>query len=171
MLRRIERVKGENYDSKYYLDGSPSTLGQIHDKLANYNISPKGFNVVMQGDVASIITMGAVDRRKIIDEIAGVAEFDRKIELAAKELTVVYERIESQEIILGELKQRLEQLQKDRDQAVKYSELKKQRTALERKFLNVRIKQVSKQSENAKNEVLELENKKTVLEKKISRLT
>ncbi len=162
VLRRI-RVKGDNYDSKYYLDGSLSTLTQIHDKLGNYNISPKGFNVVMQGDVASIISMGAVDRRKIIDEIAGVAEFDRKIELAAKELTVVYERIESQEIILGELKQRLEQLQKDRDQAVKYSELKKQRTALERKFLNVRIKQVSKQSENAKQQVQELEDKKTSL--------
>ena len=162
VLRRI-RVKGDNYDSKYYLDGSPSTLTQIHDKLANYNISPKGFNVVMQGDVSSIISMGSVDRRKIIDEIAGVAEFDRKIELAAKELTVVYERIESQEIILGELKQRLEQLQKDRDQAVKYSELKQKRTELERKFLNIRIKQVQKQSLNAEAEVKNLEDEKIKL--------
>ncbi|MFZ4085085.1 MAG: chromosome segregation protein SMC [Vampirovibrionia bacterium] len=145
IIQRRIRVKGDTYDSKYSLNDSPATLTQIHDKLADFNISPKGFNVVMQGDVASIISMSPVDRRKIIDEIAGVAEFDRKIEMSAKELAIVYERIESQEIILTELKSRLEQLRKDRDQAVKYAELKKQRADLERKFLGIRKKQVEKQ--------------------------
>ncbi len=76
ILRKI-RVKKDGYDSKYFLNDNPSTLREIHDRLARYNISPKGYNVVMQGDVASIISMNPVDRRKIIDEIAGVAEFDR----------------------------------------------------------------------------------------------
>jgi chromosome segregation protein len=163
IIQRRIRVKGDTYDSKYSLNDSPATLTQIHDKLADFNISPKGFNVVMQGDVASIISMSPVDRRKIIDEIAGVAEFDRKIEMSAKELAIVYERIESQEIILTELKSRLEQLRKDRDQAVKYAELKKQRADLERKFLGIRKKQVEKQYLDSLNLINDLDLQKVSL--------
>jgi chromosome segregation protein len=163
IIQRRIRVKGDTYDSKYSLNDSPATLTQIHDKLANFNISPKGFNVVMQGDVASIISMSPVDRRKIIDEIAGVAEFDRKIEMSAKELAIVYERIESQEIILTELKSRLEQLRKDRDQAVKYAELKKQRADLERKFLGIRKKQVEKQYQDSLSLINDLDLQKVSL--------
>jgi chromosome segregation protein len=163
IIQRRIRVKGETYDSKYSLNDSPATLTQIHDKLADFNISPKGFNVVMQGDVASIISMSPVDRRKIIDEIAGVAEFDRKIEMSAKELAIVYERIESQEIILTELKSRLEQLRKDRDQAVKYAELKKQRADLERKFLGIRKKQVEKQYQDSLSLINDLDLQKVSL--------
>ena len=163
VIQRKIRLKGDGYDSKYFMNGSSATLSQIHDKLADFNISPKGFNVVMQGDVASIISMSPVDRRKIIDEIAGVAEFDRKIEMAAKELAIVYERIESQEIILNELKSRLGQLRTDRDQAVKYAELKKQRSELERKFLRIRKKQIEKQFSDSLNLIEELETKKISL--------
>lgn len=153
---RMVRVKANGYDSKYFLNGEPSTLTLIHDKLGNYNISPRGFNVVMQGDVASIISMNSTDRRKIVDEIAGVAEFDRKIELADKELEIVLERIENQEIILGELQDRLKQLQEERDQAIKYAELKERRDELEKQFLAVRVKQLRRDEEQARLDVEEL---------------
>jgi chromosome segregation protein len=161
--RKIRVKKDDNYDSKYFLNEKPSTLGQIHDKLAEYNISPKGFNVVMQGDVSSIISMSAVDRRKIVDEIAGVSDFDRKIELAKRELEVVLERIESQDIILKEISARLNQLQQDRDKAIKYADLKTKRTALERRFLLVRIKQVEKQAQETELELARLEELKISL--------
>ncbi len=155
-VERTVRIKANGYDSKYSLNGEPSTLTQIHDKLGHYNISPRGFNVVMQGDVASIISMNSVDRRKIIDEIAGVAEFDRKIELANKELEVVLERIQSQEIILKELKERLNTLQTERDQAIIYAELKDRRTELEKQFLAVRIKQVREEEARTTQELEDL---------------
>lgn len=163
VLRKI-RLKKDGYDSKYFLDENPSTLRDIHEKLGRFNISPKGYNVVMQGDVASIISMNSSDRRKIIDEIAGVAEFDRKIELADQELAVVLERIESQETILKELEERLEKLAKQREQALKYQELKEHRIELERKFLAVRIKQVRREKEETETEIEELKNKKTELQ-------
>ncbi len=155
-VKRSIRVKTNGYDSRYFLNGEPSTLTQIHDKLGHYNISPRGFNVVMQGDVASIISMNSVDRRKILDEIAGVAEFDRKIELANKELEVVLERIQGQEIILKELKERLATLQEERDQAMVYAELKERRNQLEKQFLAVRIKQIREQEASTAKELEDL---------------
>jgi chromosome segregation protein len=74
-------------------------LSEIHDELTKYNVSPTGFNVIMQGDVTGIVTMSASERRKIIDELAGVAEFDRRIDEAQEELSQVGEKIEHQKII------------------------------------------------------------------------
>jgi len=163
ILRKI-RVKKDGYDSKYFLNDNPSTLREIHDRLARYNISPKGYNVVMQGDVASIISMNPVDRRKIIDEIAGVAEFDRKIELAGNELQIVLERIEQQETILKELQDRLDQLQHQREQALKYQELKAKRIELERQFLAVRIRQVRNEKQKTESELEDLKTLKNNLQ-------
>ncbi len=161
--RRI-RLKKEGYDSKYFLNNNPATLREIHDKLGYYNISPKGYNVVMQGDVASIISMNPIDRRKIIDEIAGIAEFDRKIELAGKELEVVLERIEGQETILKELNERLDKLREQREQALKYQELKQRRIELERQFLAVRIRQVKNEKDFTEKELEEFKEKKIQLQ-------
>ncbi len=163
VLRRI-RVKANGYDSKYFLNDEPCTLSHVHNELGKKNISPHGFNVVMQGDVSSIISMNPTERRKIIDEIAGVAEFDRKIELADKELDVVQERIESQELILSEIKERLEKLQKERDQAIKYSELRERRDELERQFLAVRVRQVEKNKNLTEKELQDSIELKTDLQ-------
>src|SRR5258708_4210587 len=130
VARRI-KVKENSYTSTYTLNGRNSTLSDIHETLMKYNVSPTGFNVIMQGDVTGIVTMSATERRKIIDELAGVAEFDRRIEQAGTELQAVAEKIEHQKIILDEILKRLEVLRSDRDQALKYLELKTQKETVE----------------------------------------
>jgi chromosome segregation protein len=163
-VRRRIKLKKDGYDSKYFLNEESSTLRDIHEKLGKYNISPKGYNVVMQGDVSSIISMNSVDRRKIIDEIAGIGEFDRKIELAGKELEVVVERIEGQETILKELNERLATLAQQREQALKYQQLKERRIELERQFLAIRIRQVRNSKTQTETELEELKEKKILLQ-------
>ena len=169
-VRRKIRLKKDGYDSKYFLNEEASTLRDIHEKLGKFNISPKGYNVVMQGDVASIISMNPNDRRKIIDEIAGVAEFDRKIELADVELNTVLERIESQETILKELEERLDKLREQREQALKYQELKERRLELERKFLAVRIRQVRLDKESTEKEIESLKEEKIQLQEEQTKI-
>ncbi|MBM3269616.1 MAG: AAA family ATPase, partial [Candidatus Sericytochromatia bacterium] len=111
-------------NSTYYLNGRVASLTDIHDLLSLHHISPSGYNVVMQGDVTSIIRMTTSERRKIIDEVAGVAEFDHRIEQARKELQTVLEQEERTGLLLGELETRLGDLRHERDQALKYLALK-----------------------------------------------
>ncbi len=127
VCRRI-RVKDNGYTSTYQLNGKVATLTEVHDELIKYNVSPTGYNVIMQGDVTGIVTMSASERRKIIDELAGVAEFDRRIGHANDELNAVGEKIEYQKIVLAEILTRLEVLRGDRDQALKYLDLKGQKS-------------------------------------------
>ncbi len=153
VTRRI-RVKDNGYTSTYFLNGKTATLTEVHEELTKYNVSPQGFNVIMQGDVTGIVSMSSSERRRIIDELAGVAEFDRRIDQANDELGSVGERIDHQKIVLTEIESRLEVLKSDRDQALKYLDLKTQKERIEHDLIFVRVKDVE---DRAKLELGELE--------------
>ena len=162
VCRRL-KVKDSGYTSSYMLNGKISTLSDIHDELGKYNVSPTGYNVIMQGDVTNIVTMSASERRKIIDELAGVADFDRRIEQAEKELFAVAEKIDHQKIVLVEIATRLEILQTDRDQALKYLDLKAQKDKLERDLIYVRVKDLETKHDAKQKEIEALDQKETAL--------
>ncbi len=119
--RRIKRTVN-GYYSYNYLNDRLCKQTDIIETLAKFGIKPHGYNVVMQGDITRIIEMSDYERRKIIDEIAGVAEFDTKRDQALGELEVVRERIEREEMLLIELNKRLVELKQEREHALKYQE-------------------------------------------------
>lgn len=160
--RRL-RVKDNGYSSTYTLNGKVSTLSDIHDELGRYNVSPTGYNVIMQGDVTNIVTMSASERRRIIDELAGVAEFDRRIDQAQRELLAVAEKIDHQRIVLIEIDGRLEVLQTDRDQALKYLELKTQKEKVERDLAFTRVKDLEQRTDIERKEIERLNQKEEKL--------
>ncbi|MGK7960848.1 chromosome segregation protein SMC [Crocosphaera sp.] len=126
VTRRLRVTKGGSYSSTYYINEQPCNVSQLHEQLNRLRIYPEGYNVVLQGDVTRIISMNSKERRNIIDELAGVAEFDRKIEKTKETLEEVREREERCQIIEAELKRSLERLAADRVKAEKYQKLKQQ---------------------------------------------
>jgi chromosome segregation protein len=117
--RRVKRTE-DNYYSYYYLNGRSVNLSDIQDLLAQAGVTPEGYNVVMQGDVTEIINTTPGSRREIIDEIAGVAEFDAKKADAIEELDVVKERIEEADLRIEEKEDRLAKLEDERETALQY---------------------------------------------------
>lgn len=167
VTRRI-RVKEDNsYTSTYLLNGKVATLSEIHDRLMKYNVSPTGFNVIMQGDVTGIVTMSATERRKIIDELAGVADFDRRIDQAQTELGTVADQIEHQKIVLTEIIARLEVLRADRDQALKYLDLKTKKESIEKDLIFVRAIELEERAKKELAEIERLEGKESELVDKL----
>ncbi|MFB6252641.1 MAG: chromosome segregation protein SMC [Halobellus sp.] len=130
-VRRRVKETEENYYSYYYLNGRACNLSDIQDLLAQAGITPEGYNVVMQGDVTEIINMTPYQRRGIIDEIAGVAEFDAKKADAFEELEAVEDRIEEADLRIEEKETRLDQLADERETALEYQSLREEREAYE----------------------------------------
>ena len=130
-IRRRVKETEDNYYSYYYINGRSVNLGDIQDLLAQAGVTPEGYNVVMQGDVTEIINMTAGARREIIDEIAGVAEFDAKKAQAFEELEVVEDRIDEAELRIEEKEGRLEQLEDERETALEYQELRDEKREFE----------------------------------------
>jgi len=130
-VRRRVKETDDNYYSYYYINGRSVNLGDIQDLLAQAGVTPEGYNVVMQGDVTEIINMTSRARREIIDEIAGVAEFDAKKEAAFEELETVEEHIEEAEVRIEEKDGQLEQLEDERETALEYQELRERKAEYE----------------------------------------
>lgn len=129
--RRIKQTDEDTYYSYYYLNGRSVNLSDIRDLLSQAGVTPEGYNVVMQGDVTEIITMTPGSRRLIIDEIAGVAEFDAKKADALEELEIVQERVDEATLRIEEKQDRLEQLKDERETALEYQSLKEEKEEFE----------------------------------------
>ncbi|MEO0985579.1 MAG: chromosome segregation protein SMC [Cyanobacteria bacterium J06639_14] len=124
VTRRLRVTSQGTYTSNYYINGEACTLTELHEQLQRFRVYPEGYNVVLQGDVTSIISMNGRERREIIDELAGVASFDRKIEQAVGKLEIVREREERFRVVERELIDQRDRLAQDRLKAEKYQRLK-----------------------------------------------
>lgn len=121
--RRVKRTEKDHY-SYYYIDGRSCNLSDIRDLLYRAGMPMEGHNIVMQGDVTRVTETTPRRRREILDEVAGVSEFDSKVESAESELGTVGERIERVEIVLEEVRDRLDDLDEERRDALRYEELR-----------------------------------------------
>lgn len=159
VTRKIKK-SSQGYNSVYYLNDKAATLTEIHTLLEKYNITPNSYNVMMQGDVTSITNCSSNERRKIIDEIAGIADFDRRIEQATNELETVEKRVEKSSLILSEVDTRLEQLKEEREVALKYQKLKDEKISLEGQINTVKFFDLKRNLEQAHANILDFTKKK-----------
>ncbi|KTG10651.1 chromosome segregation protein SMC [Haloprofundus marisrubri] len=130
-IRRRVKQTEDNYYSYYYLNGRSVNLSDIQDLLSQAGVAPEGYNVVMQGDVTEIINMTAFQRREILDEIAGVAEFDAKKDAAFEELETVEDRIGEADLRIEDKEERLDQLADERETALEYKGLREEKEEFE----------------------------------------
>jgi chromosome segregation protein len=124
VTRKLRVTQQGTYTSNYSINGEPCTLTDLHEQLHRFHIYPEGYNVVLQGDVTGIISMNPRERREIIDELAGVGAFDRKIGQAKEKLDAVKEREEKFRIVEKELIAQRDRLAQDRLKAEKYQRLR-----------------------------------------------
>ena len=124
VTRRLRVAPGGTYSSTYSADGVPCNLQQLQTQLRRLRVDPDGSNVVMQGDVTRIVSMSARERRGLIDELAGVALFDSRIEQTRGKLEEVQEREERCGIVQQELLAARQKLERDCAKARAYQELR-----------------------------------------------
>lgn len=114
--RKVDR-KGR---SVYKLNSITTSLDDLHDTLSKHAIPRDGYNIVMQNDVMKFIEIKPIERRRVLDEISGIAGYEDKKKKALEELAIVERRISDTNLILSEKKGYLEQIGKDREVAMKY---------------------------------------------------
>ena len=124
VTRRLRVAPGGTYSTSFSADGVPCNLQQVQGQLRRLRVDPEGSNVVMQGDVTRIVSMGARERRGLIDELAGVALFDSRIEQTRSKLDEVQERQERCRIVEQELLASRVKLERDCAKARTYQELR-----------------------------------------------
>jgi chromosome segregation protein len=171
VTRKLRVTRQGTYTSNYYINGAPCTLTQLHEQLNRLRIYPEGYNVVLQGDVTSIISMNSKERREIIDELAGVAQFDRKISLARQKLDEVKEVEERSGIVEKELISQRDRLANDRAKAEKYQKLRAEFQEKSQWEIVLKFRQLQKQEWKLREQIETGDRNSTSLTEQLQAIT
>ncbi len=173
IVRMIDR-KGR---SIYKLNGKRVMRHEILSLLSSLGVSAEGYNIVLQGEITRLFNMNPVERRQIIDQVAGVAEYEERKQEAFKELEKVDAEIQDAELILAERKNVLKRLEAEKNAALEYMDLKKRLKGLRKAILEKRLRDtnnslehIRNQEEKARQELEDLQKKREELESKLSEL-
>lgn len=120
---KITRIIKASGNSVYKINDETATRTAVLDVLSTARIDPDGYNIILQGDIVRLVEMSGVERRKIVEEIAGINLYEDKKQKALRELGRVEDKLNEAEIILAERKTYLKELKKERDQAQEFKEL------------------------------------------------
>src|SRR3989344_1646256 len=123
---KISRFVRQNGQSIYKINDEKRTRQQVLELIKVSKISVS-HNIVSQGDIIAMAEMKPEERRKIIEEVAGILVYEERKEKTLQELGKVDQKLNDANIILKEREVHLRELKKDRDQALKFKELEENR--------------------------------------------
>lgn len=160
----------ENYYSYFYVNGRSSSLSEFSDLLANARISADSYNIIQQGDINAIVRMGNVQRRKILDDISGITKFDSDIEKAERKREEVEENLARINIYLEEISRQLAQLKKDRNDALKYKELREKLHVSKAKLAYKKKENIENEIKSINNQIESYKREKIILQERLEEL-
>ena len=127
----ISRKLYRSGESEYYLNRSQCRLKDIVDLLHDSGIGKEGYSIIGQGKVEEIIAAKPENRRAIFEEAAGISKFKFKKIEAERKLERTKENLVRLNDILSEVNRQLGPLKKQREDALKYLDLKSELKDLE----------------------------------------
>ena len=123
MTRTIRLTSSNNPVTTYLLNNEESSQKVFHRLLGAANARPDGYNIVLQGDVTSLAKMTANERRKVLDNVAGVTSYDDELRKANKQQEQVESYLERIGLLEQEQLDRLSTLAKERHVAQQAKEV------------------------------------------------
>ncbi len=166
----ISRTINRKGVSVYKLNGRTVTREKILEVLRAINVQPDGYNIIMQGDVTEIIEMSPLERREIIDEISGIAEYDEKKAKAERELLTVEERLKEAGIVLNERLKVLERLEKESKAAEEYKSLSAELDKLRASLATRKLDEASEAMSSLDEKIREKEDELRRFDSEFSRV-
>lgn len=151
----LRRVVKKNGQSVYKINGQTKTRGDVVETLAHAGIDPHGFNMVLQGQIQAIVKAHPDERRKIIEEVAGIAIYESRKEKSLKELEKTDVRLKEVGTVLRERTGFLKNLERERAQALRFKELETTIKKCKASIVNKKMEDKSKELESIKKSIEE----------------
>ncbi|MAG01856.1 hypothetical protein CMI42_00825, partial [Candidatus Pacearchaeota archaeon] len=119
----IRRTVKKNGQSVYKINNQVKTRQEVIELLSQAGIDPHGFNMVLQGEIQKFVKMHGEERRKVIEEVAGISIYEMRKEKSLKELEKTNEKLRQVSAILRERTNYLKNLENEREQALRHKKL------------------------------------------------
>jgi chromosome segregation protein len=162
----IKRIVRRNGQSIYKINDEVQTRQEVLSLLAQAGIDPNGFNIVLQGEIQNFVRMMPEERRKIIEEVSGISIYEMRKEKSLNELEKTEEKLKDVLAILRERTIYLNNLEKERQQALKFKKLESDVKSYKASIIYVDITQKKKIAEEVSSKIAN-KNKEIEKEKKL----
>lgn len=138
----IARRLFRNGESQYEMNGDICRLKDIHSFFLNEGFDPLAYSILEQGRIAFLIDSKPLERRGLIEEVAGVAEFKTKKRQAQMKLADNQLQLERIQDILAEVEKQLSSLKRQAAKARRFQILKEEKGIVQRILFHRRYTQV-----------------------------
>ncbi len=161
----IKRIVRRNGQSIYKINNQTKTRQEVLSLLAQAGIDPNGFNIVLQGEIQNFVNMHAEERRKVIEEVSGISVYESRKEKSIRELNKTEEKLKEISAILRERTAYLNNLEKERQQALKFKKLEKDIQKYKASIINHDLTKKKKESQKIDSDISKENKKKENLKK------
>lgn len=121
----IKRIVRRNGQSIYKINNRTKKRQEVLLLLAQAGIDSNGFNIILQGEIQNFARMHPEQRRKIIEEVSGISIYESRKEKSLKEIAKTEERLKEVTTILRERTSYLNNLERERQQALRFKKLER----------------------------------------------
>lgn len=143
----IKRILRKNGQSVYRINDETKTRQDVLSLLAQGGIDPQGFNIILQGEIQNFVTMHSEERRKVIEEVSGIAVYESRKEKSMHELEKTEEKLKEIYSILRERTAYLNNLEKERQQALRYKRIEEDIKKFKASIINQDLTKKKKEAE------------------------
>lgn len=117
----ISREIRRSGQSVYRLNGRRISRSNIIHILSMAGISPSGYNVVAQGTITRIAEISPSERRKVIEDLVGIAQYDAEKAEAEEKLRAAEISIRTAMGRVDEVQKRIDDLERERNEFLRYT--------------------------------------------------
>ncbi|HKW03958.1 MAG TPA: chromosome segregation SMC family protein [Nitrososphaerales archaeon] len=122
----ITRELKTSGESLYSINGKLIQRNKLLELLENALIASRGLNIVLQGMITRISELVPDEKRKLIEQMVGIAQFDEKKQLALTQLHDADNKLAVAMAKIGEIRDRVQGLEEQRNDQLRLKQLEDQ---------------------------------------------
>ncbi len=150
----------------YRLNGKRVSRKQLTDILSSADIEVSSYNIVPQHAINRLADITTEERRKIVEDMVGIAVYDTKKASAQSELQQADLNLKVASAKIDEVRQRVESLERERNDFLKYQQIRKQITQLQAKSVSYKIKKAKDEGSSLEQKIAKLQSALQELKRK-----
>ncbi|MCI4330507.1 MAG: chromosome segregation protein SMC [Thermoplasmata archaeon] len=159
------------YYSYFYVNGRRSTQTEIDSLLSHARLSGDGYNLVQQGDVNRIVSMGPIPRRALVERLAGISQYDEELQRADSKRADLETNLMRIGTLLTEIRGHLQSLESQRLQAIQYKTIQDEKRKAEAQLARAGHRLARQEVQSCEAQLLKVSAEIEKLREEATRLT
>jgi len=155
----VSREIDQEGHSTYRINGRKVSRAYALEILSMAGIAPDGHNVILQGTLTRLAEISSQERRKIIEDAIGIAQYDDEKAKAQKKLESANIAIKTAMGQVGEVQKRIEALERERNDLMRYNFILDEIKRLEAVKLSKKIIDNQKKADELSEKISNLQRK------------